>query len=78
MCSSDLVCDPTDEEWIESSDRLTSKPYSMGIPFESDFQTSNGGHSWDYFNLMAPRVISFVANGLEQETLRFELDVTNE
>lgn len=73
-----LVCDPTDEEWIESSDRLTSKLYSMGIPFESDFQTSNGGHSWDYFNLMAPRVISFVANGLQQESLRFELDTTSD
>lgn len=65
-----LVCDPTDAEWIESSERLSSKLYSTGVPFESDFNSSHGGHSWDYFNAMAPRVIEFVANGLEQESLR--------
>lgn len=67
-----LVCDPADDEWIESSERLTSKLWSMGIPFESDFTTSNGGHTWDYFNQMAPRVIEFLAKGLEAESLRFE------
>lgn len=67
-----LVCDPADHEWLESSERLASKMYSMGIPFESDFATSNGGHSWDYFNVMAARVIGFVAAALEQETLRVE------
>ena len=65
-----LVCDPTDYEWLESSERLTSKLYSTGVPFESDFESSHGGHSWDYFNAMAPRVIEFVADGLEQESLR--------
>ena len=65
-----LVCDPTDTEWIESAERLSSKLYSTGIPFESDFESSHGGHSWDYFNAMAPRVIEFVAAGLEQESLR--------
>lgn len=68
-----LVCDPSDTEWIESSERLTSKLSSMGIPFESDFATSNGGHSWDYFNVMAERVMAFLANGLQQESLRFEM-----
>jgi S-formylglutathione hydrolase len=65
-----LVCDPTDTEWIESAERLGSKLYSTGIPFESDFESSHGGHSWDYFNAMAPRVMDFVAAGLEQESLR--------
>ncbi len=65
-----LVCDPTDHEWIDSSERLASKLYSMGVPFQSDFTTSNGGHSWDYFNAMAPRVIGFVAEALEEESRR--------
>lgn len=65
-----LVCDPTDAEWIESAERLSSKLYSTGVPFESDFKSSHGGHSWDYFNAMAARVIEFVATGLEQESLR--------
>lgn len=70
-----LVCDPTDHEWIDSSERLASKLYSMGVPFESDFTTSCGGHTWDYFNAMASRVIGFVANALDQESRR--LPTTN-
>jgi len=62
-----LVCDPQDFDWIESSERLASKLYSTGIPFDSDFETSNGGHSWDYFNKMAPRVIQYVADALEKD-----------
>lgn len=65
-----LVCDPTDHDWIDSSERLASKLTSTGIPFESDFKTSGGGHSWDYFNLMASRIVDFVAEALERESLR--------
>lgn len=65
-----LVCDPADEEWFEGVERLISKLSSTGIPFESDLETSRGGHSWDYFNALAPRVIAFLADKLEQESLR--------
>jgi len=65
-----IVCDPADADWINSSERLASKLYSSGIPFESDFETSNGGHSWDYFNVMAPRVVKFVADALDAESMR--------
>ncbi|MBW3542454.1 MAG: esterase [Planctomycetes bacterium] len=65
-----IVCDPTDETWFEGVERLTMKLRSIGIPFESDLETSRGGHSWDYFNAMAPRVIGFVAERLEQESRR--------
>ena len=64
-----LVCDPQDADWIESSERLASKLYSTGIPFASDFETSHGGHSWDYFDKMAPRVMQFVADAFDKESL---------
>lgn len=60
-----LLCDPADEEWFEGVERLVSKLYSTGIPFESDLSTSAGGHSWEYFNHMAARVIGFVAERVE-------------
>ena len=63
-----LVCDPADEEWFEGVERLTSKLFSMGIPFESDLTTTNGGHCWEYFNLMARPVMQFVVDRLEQES----------
>ncbi len=62
-----LVCDPEDEEWFEGVERLVMKLSSSGILFESDLETSHGGHSWDYFNAMAPRVLGFVAERLCQE-----------
>lgn len=65
-----VVCDPTDAEWFEGAERLAMKMSASGIPFEADFQTSHGGHSWDYFNTMAPRVIEFVATALEKESRR--------
>lgn len=65
-----LGCDPGDAEWFEGVERLASKLSSTGIPFESDFETRAGGHSWDYFNRQAPTVIEFLARGLEKERLR--------
>lgn len=65
-----IVCDPADADWIHSSERLASKLYSSGIPFESDLETSNGGHSWDYFNVMAPRVVKFLSDALDAESMR--------
>jgi S-formylglutathione hydrolase len=59
-----LVCDPADSEWFEGCERLASKLRSIGVPFEADLQTSAGGHSWDYFNAMAPAVVRFVAERL--------------
>lgn len=62
-----LACDPMDVEWFDGVERLASKLSSTGIPFESDLVTSRGGHSWDYFNHMAPRVMQFLHSRLEQE-----------
>lgn len=65
-----IVCDPRDPYWFESAERLTLKLHSSGVPFESNFQTTGGGHSWDYFNAMAPPVVQFLADRLEKESRR--------
>jgi len=65
-----LTCDPDDADWFEGAQRLASKLHSTGIPFESDFETRHGGHSWEYFNHVAPRVMQFVVNALDQERRR--------
>jgi S-formylglutathione hydrolase len=65
-----LMCDPADAEWFEGAQRLASKLYSTGIPFESDFETTCGGHSWGYFNHVAPRVMKFLIDALESERQR--------
>lgn len=65
-----LVCDPADTEWYESVERLAGKLSSTGIPFDADLTTSHGGHSWEYFDFMAPKVMQFVAERLEKESLR--------
>ena len=61
-----LMCDPVDIDWIEGCERLASKLSSSGIPFEQDFETSHGGHSWEYFEHMAPRAMEFIATNLKQ------------
>ena len=61
-----LVCDPNDVDWFFSLDKLAMKLSSSGIMFESDMETAAGGHSWDYFDTMAPRVIRFVAEKLAE------------
>jgi pimeloyl-ACP methyl ester carboxylesterase len=65
-----LMCDPDDAEWFDSVQRLASKLYSTGIPFERDFEIRHGGHSWDYFNHVAPRAMQFIVDRLAQEGRR--------
>lgn len=65
-----FACDPADERWHESSDRLRMKLAALGVPHEADLETSAGGHSFDYYNHMAPAAVSFLMRGLQQEELR--------
>ena len=65
-----LVIDPDDAAWFRGNDRLHEKLDALGIAHEIDFTTRAGGHSWDYFNHAADRVLRFVLNGLEQESRR--------
>lgn len=62
--------DPIDYRWHESAQRLHMKLYSLGIPHEHDLETSAGGHSWSYYNTMAPQALKFIAECLDQERRR--------
>ena len=66
-----LACDPADRDAMPGVEQLVSKLHSSGVPFESDFTTSYGGHSWEYFNHLAPRVMQTLAKGLDAEHRRF-------
>jgi S-formylglutathione hydrolase len=62
--------DPDDANWLRGNDRLHEKLSALGVPHEVDFTTRAGGHSWEYFSRMAPRVVGFVHDGLEQMSRR--------
>jgi S-formylglutathione hydrolase len=62
--------DPGDADWYRGNDRLHEKLSALGVSHEIDLGTRAGGHSWDYFNHMAERVLKFVRAGLEYESRR--------
>jgi S-formylglutathione hydrolase FrmB len=65
-----FCCDPADERWFNSAERLQMKLSSMGIPHECDLETSAGGHGFDYYNMLAPKAIGFITQRLDRERLR--------
>ncbi|MBI1312992.1 esterase [bacterium] len=65
-----VACDPADATWLPDSERLASKLFSSGIAFESDFETSRGGHNWDYFSAMAEETVTFLADAFDREDRR--------
>jgi S-formylglutathione hydrolase FrmB len=65
-----FCCAPTDHRWHDSAERLQMKLSSLGVPFECDLETDNGGHSYQYFCHMAERALGFIAERLERERLR--------
>jgi enterochelin esterase-like enzyme len=67
-----FCCDPADERWFDSADRLRMKLYSIGIPHQCDLETTGGGHGYDYYNKMAPKAIAFIVESLEKERRRVE------
>jgi pimeloyl-ACP methyl ester carboxylesterase len=60
-----FACDPTDERWFDSADRLHMKLASIGIPHTCDLQTTGGGHGFDYYNRMAPRAVGYLVDSLD-------------
>jgi S-formylglutathione hydrolase FrmB len=64
-----FCCDP-DDNWLRGNDRLHEKLSALGVAHEYDLTTRAGGHTWDYYNAVAGRVLGFLANGLEQESRR--------
>ena len=65
-----FCCDPNDYAYFDGVDRLRMKLYSLGVPFDSDFETTGGGHGFDYYNLMAEKVIGYLAAALDRERRR--------
>ncbi|MDA7977742.1 MAG: esterase family protein [Pirellulales bacterium] len=65
-----FCCDPEDDRWWDSSDKLAMKLSSMGVPYECDLETSAGGHGWDYYNQMFAPALEFVVRGLQSEQRR--------
>ncbi len=68
-----FCCDPADERWWESVDRLAMKLTSLGIPHESDLETTGGGHGFQYYDMMAEKAIDFLVSRLEQERRRLPI-----
>lgn len=62
--------DPSDAEWWRGNDRLHEKLTALGVAHECDLSTRAGGHSWDYFETVAPRVLAHVEAGLRQMARR--------
>jgi S-formylglutathione hydrolase FrmB len=62
--------DPADARWHDSADRLRMKMSALGIMHECDLETTGGGHSWQYYNHMAPKVVNFLVDRLDRERLR--------
>jgi S-formylglutathione hydrolase FrmB len=65
-----LACDPRDERWFDSVDRLRMKLHSLGVPFECEMEVTAGGHGFKYYNRMAQRAVDFIAERLDRERLR--------
>lgn len=62
--------DPADHDWFRGNDRLHEKLNALGIPHTIDFETTAGGHTWDYFNRMAQPTVGFLAESLDKESRR--------
>jgi S-formylglutathione hydrolase len=65
-----FACDPEDHEWFRGNDRLHEKLRALGISHTIDFETTKGGHNWEYFNAMAGPMVEFLVTGLEKEGRR--------
>lgn len=61
-----FCCDPQDHEWFDGAARLGMKLSSSGILHERDLETTGGGHSWEYFNRMAPICMKHITDSLRK------------
>jgi pimeloyl-ACP methyl ester carboxylesterase len=65
-----FCCDPASPSVLRGNDRLHEKLSALGIAHEIDFAVSAGGNSWLYAEKMAPRVMDFLARGIEEQSRR--------
>lgn len=59
-----------DSPWLQGNDRLREKLAALGVSHAVDFGTSVCGHSWTYYETMAPRVVRYLAEGLKTDSLK--------
>ncbi|QDU38494.1 hypothetical protein Mal4_28220 [Maioricimonas rarisocia] len=59
-----LLCDPADPFWFEGCERLASKLFSSGIPFEREFEVTADGNRDPYIDLAAERFVRFFTERL--------------
>jgi pimeloyl-ACP methyl ester carboxylesterase len=64
-----FACDP-DSPWFRGNDRLHEKLTAMGVPHTTDFTSRTGGHSWTYYDSLAPALVRFAVEALEKEARR--------
>lgn len=60
-----IFCDPQDI-WFEGCERLGMKLSASGIIHERDFDTSGGGHTWEYFERVAPAAVDYLSRKLQR------------
>jgi S-formylglutathione hydrolase FrmB len=65
-----FCCDPADDRWHDSAERLRMKLWSLGVPHEIDLTTTGGGHGFEYYSLMAPKTFEFLVERLDRERRR--------
>ena len=65
-----FCCDPADDRWFDSVDRLRMKLYSLGVMHACDLDATAGGHDWSYYDHMASAAFRFLVESLEKERLR--------
>jgi S-formylglutathione hydrolase len=64
-----FACDP-ESPWLRGNDRLHEKLMALGTPHTFDFTTQVCGHSWIYYDHLAPAMLRFVVESLEKESRR--------
>ncbi len=64
-----FACDP-DSPWLRGNDRLHEKLMGIGVPHTFDLTTRVCGHSWSYYDGLAPTVVRLTVAGLERQSRR--------
>ena len=65
-----FTCDPADAEWHRGNDRLHEKLLALGVPHEADLETEMGGHTWAYFDGMAPTLFTWLNAAMAKQARR--------
>lgn len=65
-----FCADPNDFYWHDSAERLRMKLYSLGVPYEGDFETTATSNGWTYYETMVPKAIEFLVQRLDAERRR--------